>query len=605
MKRNTIYLFKPVSLIILMMVFFASCKQDFLEKPAASDVTIDTVFATTTNAQQQIMALYHDRFFSNDNIPLNWWDGWIGWSDLGEDIYIAKVGWTTHWAYVDGTLNSNSNQIYPIDRMFYAVRTANIFLENASKIVAVSEADKQYINQMKGEAHAHMAYQYFKAFRIWGSVPWINKALKGGEEPIQRTPFAALIDSIVSRLDKAAILLPAKWEDRYNGRFTSVAAKALKAKVLVYAASPLYNGPVPAYAASYEHREVLGYGTYDAQRWKRAADACKVAIDAAHAAGHALYTAAGTEKNIYTMAINFTDEHLLYQRFPSANSEGGWAYCHNMMNWPYSIGWYNRNDKCYQPTFQHVDGYQMKNGKFPISGYTNGEGTKPIISQAGIDAGYSDQTFWKDRDPRFHQNIVYHGSKFGETYNTKLVNFDIDKSVPNRTHGDWPNFIAGFLVRKFVNEALGEGSSIVYSPVHPIIRLADLYLFYAEALNQFNDGPNADAIQFLNQVRSRSGMPPYDANNYAGASNKEKFQNAIKYERRVEFYLEGDRYFDMRRWKNGNELKLTMVGATINKGNLTRNNLNWTNNWDDKLYFHPFHNNWVNNTPGLFQNPGY
>jgi hypothetical protein len=61
----------------------------------------------------------------------------------------------------------------------------------------------------------------------------------------------------------------------------------------------------------------------------------------------------------------------------------------------------------------------------------------------------------------------------------------------------------------------------------------------------------------------------------------------------------------MRRWKNGHELKLAMVGATINKGVVSRNKLNWTNNWDDKLYFHPFHNNWVNNTPGLFQNPGY
>lgn len=399
--------------------------------------------------------------------------------------------------------------------------------------------------------------------------------------------------------------MPATWDDRWTGKFTSVAAKALKAKVLVYAASDLYNGPVPSYASGYEHPEFLGYGSYDQQRWKRAADACKEAIDAAHAAGHVLYDAAGAEDNIYELAINLTDEHILYQRFPSINSEGGWRYVHNMMNWPAGIGWYNRADLAYQPTFQHVDGYQLSNGKFPIEGYENGDGTKPIISQAGQDAGYTDQDFSTDRDPRFHQNIVYHGSTFGEGYNDKLVNFDIDKSVPDRTHGDWPNFVTSFMVRKFVNEALGEGSSITYVPVHPILRLADVYLLYAEALNRLNDGPNAEAIQYLNSVRARSGMPGYDPDSYDGASAMEKFHNAIKYERRVEFYLEAQRYFDLRRWKEADDMEFEMTGATIDNGVVSRNNLGWTNNWDDKLYFHPFHNNWVNNTPGLYQNPGY
>ncbi|MDA3822434.1 MAG: RagB/SusD family nutrient uptake outer membrane protein, partial [Bacteroidales bacterium] len=284
-------------------------------------------------------------------------------------------------------------------------------------------------------------------------------------------------------MDIAADLLPATWEDRWTGRFTSVAAKALKAKVLVYAASDLYNGPVPSYASGYEHPEFLGYGSYDQQRWKRAADACKEAIDAAHAASHALYNAAGVEENVYELALNLTKEHLLFQRYELVNA-GSWLYAHNMMNWPYGIGWYNRADLAYQPTFQHVDGYQLSNGKFPIEGYENGDGTKPIISQAGQDAGYSDQDFSEDRDPRFHQNIVYHGSTFGESYNDKLINFDKDPSVPDRTHGDWPSFVTSFMVRKFVNEALGESSSITYAPVHPIIRLADIYLLYAEALNR-------------------------------------------------------------------------------------------------------------------------
>lgn len=605
MKKYIIYKFKFIAFIAIVFTLIVSCEKDFLEKPAASDVTLDTVFTSSSNAQQVIFSLYHDRFFNSNNLPLNWWDGWTSWSEIGEDMYFPKVNWAKHWQYVDGTMSSASAQFYPLDRLFYAVRSANTYIQKVNTIPVQSASDLTYINQMLGEAHAHVAYQYFKGFRIWGSLPWINTRLEGGEEAIPRMPFGEMVDSIVGRLDVAANLLPEQWDDRWTGRFTKTAALALKAKVLVYAASDLYNGPTPAYASGYEYPEVLGYGNYDQQRWKRAADACKEAIDAAHAASYALYEESGAEKNIYELALNLTDEHILYQTFRSINSEGGWRYVHNMMNWPYGIGWYNRADLAYQPTFQHVDGYQMRNGKFPIDGYEGGDATKPILSQAGIDAGYSDQNFAQDRDPRFHENIVYHGSTFGENYSDVLINFDIDKSVPDRTHGDWSGFVSGFMARKFVNEDLGESSAITYVPVHPIIRLADVYLLYAEALNQLGDGPNADAIQYLNLVRARSGMPNYEAENYKGSSAKEQFQNAIKYERRVEFYLESQRYFDLRRWKDGDDLEVSFVGCTVNNGAVSRSNLNWTNNWDDKLYFHPFQNDWVNNTPGLYQNPGY
>lgn len=607
MKKNKLYILKLAGFIILIMIFMSSCQDDFLEKPAGSDITLDTVFVSSSNAQQLIFSLYSDRFFGADNIALNWWDesGYFGWSDIGEDIYVPNQGWNFYQRYVNGTLSSATQQSFTLDRLFLAVRNANTFLENAATIPTVSSADEEYINRMRGEAHAHIAYQYFKGFKIWGSLPWISTRLEGGEEPIPRAPFSELIDSMVVHLDMAADLLPDRWEERWKGRFTSVAAKALKAQVLVYAASPLYNGPTPSFASGYEHPEVLGYGNFDNQRWKRAADACQEAIDAAHNAGHVLYTDAGEEDNIYELAITLTDEHILYQRFKSSNSEGGWAYTYNMMNWPFGIGWYNRPDCDYQPTFQHVDAYQMKNGKFPVSGYEGGDGTKPVISQAGSDAGYNDQEYWKNRDTRFYQNVVYHGSTFGESYNDKLINFDIDPSVPDRTHGDWSDFKTSFMPRKFINEALGAASSVVYTPVHPIIRLADLYLMYAEALSEDNDGPNAEAVNYLNEVRTRSGMPGYVENNYPGSTAKEKFHNAIKYERKVELFMEGHRYFDLRRWKEGEDLSFTMVGAIINKGVVSRNKIGWKNIFEDKYYFHPFHNDWVSNTPGLYQNPGY
>ncbi|MCF8226236.1 MAG: RagB/SusD family nutrient uptake outer membrane protein [Bacteroidales bacterium] len=608
MKKSRIYhLFIP-GMIICLVLFLGSCEFDeFLEKPAGADITIDTLFSNTENAQQLIFSLYHDSYFGANNIVLHWWDepqNWGSWSEIGEDLYFPEF-FTTK-AYVDGTFNPTSGHLYPINYLFDAVRKCNIFIERAETIPTQSAIEDEYIRRMTGEAHAHMAYQYFKGFRLWGSLPWINKVLEGGEEPYPRIAFSTLIDSMVARLDLAAEMLPEQWDGQWTGRFTVAAAKALKAKILVYAASPLYNGPLPSYASGYDYPEVLGYGDDDPERWKRAADACKEAIDAATDAGHEIYTGSVPKENLYHLAINLTKEHIIYQRFrPSTNVEGGWAYCYNMMNWPFGIGWHLRTDVTYQPTIQHVDGYQMINGKFPIEGYVDNDGTNPIISSAGTDAGYDDQTYWKDRDPRFYNNIIYHGSTFGETYNTKLVNFDSNPDVPNRTHGDWPAFKTSLMVHKFVNEALGADPSVTYQPVHPIIRLADLYLLYAEALNGYNDGPNGEAITYFNLIRSRSGMPGYDAENYRGESDKEKFENAIKYERKVEFFMEGQRYFDLRRWKDGDELNLEMAGLQIYNDVVSRININWTNVFPERMYFHPFHADWVNNTPGLYQNPGY
>ncbi|NJO68306.1 MAG: RagB/SusD family nutrient uptake outer membrane protein, partial [Bacteroidetes bacterium] len=565
-------------ILLIAITIFSSCEKDFLEKPKGSDITMDTVFTSTQNAQQMIFLLYEGNYFSPANLALHWWDpkGYASWSEIGEDIYVytgKPSDYGAQIAYYDGTFSPSSRQFYPINTLYYAVRHANIFLERAPNIITSSPDDAEYLKRMTGEAYAHLAYQYFYGMKLWGTIPIVDKVLVGGEEPITRPAFSEYIDKIVEYCDQAIEMLPAKWEDRWTGRFTSVAAKALKAKILVYAASPLYNGPTPEYAAGYEHPEVLGYTNYDKTRWKRAADACKDAIDAAHAAGHQLYTGSGTDKNLYHLAINLTNEHILYERYKDANAEGGWKYTLYMMNQPYGIGWYTREDLMYQPTMNHVDGYQLANGKFPISGYTGGDPTKPVISDAGVTAGYTDQNYHVNRDPRFYQNIVYHGSKFGESYNTKLVNFDINKSVANRTHGDWLGFKTSFMLRKFINEELGKGSDVKYNPIHPIFRLADLYLLYAEALSEYNDGPTAEGLTFFNQVRARSGMPVYDAANYQGGNNREKFFNAIVYERKAEFFMESQRYFDLRRWKKGSDLNLKMAGILINNGIVSRNDI--------------------------------
>jgi len=219
MKRQIIYLLKIAGFLSSMVFLIISCEDDFLEKPAGADITIDTVFATPSNAQQLIFSLYHDDYFGADNIALSWWDApqwYSSWSEIGEELYIGEgAGQGTSRFYGRGTFNTSTSHMYPLDYLFLAVRTANTFIEKAPEIITNSSEDEEYVRRMLGEAHAHLAYQYFKGIRVWGSLPWINKRLEGGEEPIPRASFNDIIDSMIVRLDIAAELLPAQWEDRW------------------------------------------------------------------------------------------------------------------------------------------------------------------------------------------------------------------------------------------------------------------------------------------------------------------------------------------------------------------------------------------------------
>src|SRR5690554_3933585 len=139
MKRQIIYLLKIAGFLSSMVVLISSCEDDFLEKPAGADITIDTVFATPANAQQLIFSLYHDDYFGADNIALSWWDApqwYSSWSEIGEELYVGEgAGQGTSRFYGRGTFNTSTSHMYPLDYLFLAVRKANTFIEKAPGIV--------------------------------------------------------------------------------------------------------------------------------------------------------------------------------------------------------------------------------------------------------------------------------------------------------------------------------------------------------------------------------------------------------------------------------------------------------------------------------------
>jgi hypothetical protein len=188
------------------------------------------------------------------------------------------------------------NDAQPFNAWYKAIRRANLVLANINK---VTDASPAWIEDVKAQAIFCRAMAHYSAFRMYGGVPIVAEVLQGdGNIAIPRASINTLVETIVKWCDEAAAKLPATRDGADYGKVTKLAALALKARVLLYAASPLYNTPnemksIIAGARFGDARDsVLCYPTYDKERWKRAADASKAVIDAAAGSGVSLYVSA-------------------------------------------------------------------------------------------------------------------------------------------------------------------------------------------------------------------------------------------------------------------------------------------------------------------------
>lgn len=366
------------------------------------------------------------------------------------------------------------------------------------------DLDQQLVGRYTDEVRFIRAYLYFDLLRYWGGVPIVTTVPQLDNYTVipKNTPDE-VIKFIVDELDK--ILqdpkLPSSLvncDANYKGRITTAAVQALKARTLLYAASPLFNS---GNAVS---------------KWQTAATACKAAIDYAEANGHTLYPDYG---GIFTNMYN--SEEILVRSYSSATANVGdlQSGLDTFLNSPSNGGWCSL---C--PTQGMVDSYETLDGK--------------KITDPG--SGYQLNKFWENRDPRLAQSILYDGAQWkGHQIETFLPK---GQDSNEADQGGWNYSITGYFVKKFLKEDVAQGDydSKNGSPQHNVIfRLAELYLNYAET--QIELGNDAEARKYINKVRERSHMP---AISDAGAALKERYRN----ERKVELFMENHRYNDLRRW---------------------------------------------------------
>jgi len=412
---------------------------------------------------------------------------------------------------------------------FSRIRQTNIFLSH----IDATTFDAAWKQRMKGEAYFLRAYFYHNLMRMYGGVPLITKVYGLNEDyKVARNSFKETVDFIVANADSAAALLPTSYTGADVGRATKGAALALKARVLLYAASDLYNVNPSANA-------LTGYTTPQDRTalWRAAKNAAQAVMDLG---SYGLFrpTPASSQEaaqNYADLFLQKTSQEAIMSRFFLTTRDDG-AYP-------------NRDDG--------PNGYHTWGGNTPIQNlvddYRMADGSKfDWNNPAHAAAPY------QNRDPRFYGSILHDGAPWRarptdvknldpagtiQTFRQlKLSNGSVVAGLDTRDSPveNWNGAYSGYYIRKFIDPSLNAQFTRQEVP-WIFFRYAEVLLNYAEASIELNE--LGDAVNVLNQIRLRAGMPPFSAG-LGQAALRDEYRN----ERRVEMVFEEQRFFDVRRW---------------------------------------------------------
>jgi starch-binding outer membrane protein, SusD/RagB family len=536
-----------------------SCSDDILDKKPLDRVGETDVFEDENLLRNFVNGTYRGlkHSFDDENSFSD------GLTDNAYNQHGSANG--TIKVYTSGEISADNAE--PVTRQLWRdayinIRRVNLFFEKTTD----SPIDSDALTVMSGEMQFLRAFLYFDLLRWYGGVPIITNTFNLDAETFEvaRNSADEVAQFIVSECDDAIAKLPSITSIA-SGRANKEAAMALKARTLLYIASPLFNE------------------SNSQDKWTAARDANKAVMDLATVS---LVSSAEEYGNLFSG--DNSKEIILARQFTQTNNQG-WGV--NL--WLYSNGYGGWNTTT--PTQNLVDDYELTNGLLP--------------SDPG--SGYDDQNPYVDRDPRFYESILYNGAQFREqTYDFYVDVNDVTQSGKDSPQGVSKHNVSrtGYSFRKYTEEdkpAEGSGENTLTNP-WIIFRLAEFYLNYAEA--EIALGNEGDARTAINAVRTRIGMPEVTAD--TGPELVERYRR----ERRIELVLEDHRFFDMRRWKIGAEVldkQVTKVdvfrnGATMEYiyGELPTTLDN--RNWDDKLYFLPVPAEEIRRSNGkLTQNPGY
>lgn len=622
---------------------------DFLEKAPGADMTLEQIFSSKLYAERELIGAYASLrtcltvHSNNGNYEFQNGGNKIGWDNLDTmtDLMQSHCTWGgVIKTYYAGTYNAEAENegsgkfgfLPDQEGAWTGIRRAWIFINNVDRVPDMTDEEKKV---RKGEARMIIALQMHEMLRHFGGVPILDDYATPENEmtaDYSRKTVRQCVDFIVNMCEQAAKELPWTVADADNGRMTAAGALALKARVLQLAARPLFNASTPylqaqeptaANKASVKEDPGLmtWLGSYEQENWQAVADACED------------FFKKNTENgDAYRMVMPQTNDAEGYRQAFStcyADRESPEIIIHTGRAIPTYSNTYHRF--YFGLTDQGQAGRGYGGGCVTLNFvdmFTAADGTpsdyRKWLSDHGHDGTVYNNPF-TGKDPRLYETVLIAGDR----YRTRCAETWID----GLEHGSSanPKCATGFIIRKFLwdynDEFLNKATNSAY------IRLPELYLMYAEALNEL--GRSQEALSWLNKTRTRVGLPemtlPNAAKLHSGQAlpdypecslqGDKYLREEILDERAREFCFEEVRWFDIAFWKREDLMRKILYGIQITRksGSFEEGNLVltysdpskmdqgriWQDKFSPKWFLSAFPSDEINKGYGLVQNPGW
>ncbi len=568
MKHSRIMIFLAGCLAAL-----AACKKDYEVIPL-ENVTIEYVFD-----KDDSLGTYANKFLNSIYSKLP-----TGYNRVGGDLLDAAsddaisglTGTSGVMQLATGAFTSYASipDETPWNNAYAAIRSASIFVSN----IDVSPVKEKLPNgssiryAWKAEARFIRALFYFELLKRYGGIPLMGDKVRalGDDVEVPRSSFEDCVNYIVNECDAIKDSLrpnPIAAPELHSHRATRGAAQALKARVLLYAASPLYNGQnIDAGNA------LTGYASYDKERWKAASDAARELIEEQH------FSLLPSFKDVF---ITQNNSEILFFRQEGNNTQI------ESTNGPVGFASVARGRT--NPTQELVDAFPMNTGL-------------PITDPA---SGYNSNDPYANRDPRLTMSVLYNGARW---LGVELQTFEGGQHRPG---GQEPGTRTSYYMRKFMGNF--ENATQYANTSHDwiILRYTEVLLNFAEAENEYN-GATDEVYQVLKDLRQRAGIAPGADGMYGlkEGMTPGQMREVIRNERRIELAFEEHRFWDIRRWKIAQQV----YGQPLHGMSIVKDGPAFSYNKVEvfkpvflapKMYFYPIPYDEVVKNDNMRQNPGW
>ena len=626
---------KNILITLSFLLLLTSC--EYLDVVPEGKATQDDIWKTTQQAEKY---RYYMRTYMPNLIGYDWSPDQFA----GDDMITGGVG-TTYWfsskSLIYGEENANVTYFgrwapystsggtnYDIYR---GIRYAFYLLDNVYKVPAISPENAA---RYAGEAWYLIGYYHQLLLEYYGPIILVKRYIPNdapdSEIFFPRSPYDECVKYIAECYDKAAELLPETVIDTELGLPTRMSALSYKARLLLYAASPLVNGNSDYVGFDNHDGTPLMNTTYDPEKWKKAMEAAAEAISVAEKfnselgrQNFMLYTSADSslpndERGRRNYRDAFTKEHWNGLEFIEAKGDRGGCQTLQQLMGPrpiannMSLGWKTTS----VPTMEAVEMYYTKNG-LP---WEDDPETKDIDPYAyNAEAGTVNLHLYKE--PRFYASVGYDRGTYeidGKEITLYLRGGELHGSTLKET--DEYQSCTGYLCQKWIPKAstysIPSNSFSFYYYAYPYLRLPELYLSYAEADFEYNGSLSTQSLEYINLVRKRCGLPTFQASwaLAGGIPTGQKLRKVLHQERSIEFLFEGRRFHDLRRWKEAPEV-MNKQPRSWNRDGKTAEEFYQVIEANQggrvrifespKSYWMAVPMSEINKNPNLVQNPGY